>query len=146
MYSNLRLSCERSPHQLMNRMSECSSTISSRISNFTRVSRRNSLIRVRDQSQRKQADGLTFQILIVDDWVLVPPARRLPSECLAAVTRVVVWKRVKLSGNEHVSTGTVSSIGEDKTHHRHSSPKSPHPRPRRPVPPHYLNPAACSAQ
>jgi hypothetical protein len=145
MYSNLWLSCERSPHQLMNRMSECSSTISSRISNFTRVSRRNSFIRVRNQSQRKQQDGLTFHILIVEDWVLVPPACRLPSECLAAVMRVVVWKRVKLSG-EHVSIGSVGSKGEDKTHHRHSSPKSPHPHPRRPVPPHYLNPAACSAQ
>jgi hypothetical protein len=146
MYSNLRLSCERSPHQLMNRMSECSSTISSRISNFMRVSWRNSLIRVRDQIQRKQQDALTFHILIVDDWVLVPPARRLPSERLAAVTRVVVWKRVKLSGDEHVSIRSVGSIGEDKTHHRHSSPKSPHPHPHRPVPPRCLNPAACSAQ
>jgi hypothetical protein len=146
MYSNLRLSCERSPHQLINRISECSSTISSRISNFTRVSQRNSLTKVRDQIQREQQDGLTFQILTVDDWVLIPPARRLPSECLAAVTRVVVWKRVKWSGDGHVSTGSFSSIGEDKTHHRHSSPKSPHPHPRRPVPPRYLNPAACSAQ
>jgi hypothetical protein len=145
MYSNLRLSCERSPHQLMNRMSECSSTISSRTSNFMRVSWRNSLIRVRDQIQRKQQDALTFHILIVDDWVLVPPARRLPSERLAAVTRVVVWKRVKLSGDKHVSIRSVGSIGEE-THHRHSSPKSPHPHPHRPVPPHYLNPAACSAQ
>ena len=45
---------------------------------------------------------LTFHILIVDVWVLIPPTRRLPSECFAAAMRVVVWKRVKSSGKTHV--------------------------------------------